>query len=368
MISEEWEEKLDFKGSSGCFWNRIHLFGVARKWLQASLCCVIYYSTATRRICPLWLETHAAVWLKEGATAPAGCCEFMPRMQALTHIWGLTSVILKLHVIRCSLVCCSQYRWGYFNKLALVLLSGDPTGGNVSGQLSQSVTFKGAVNRLNIAHLCLVFRRTCRWPFVIAPSVLKSQRSITANGDRNRLFNQIISRALRVRLSALRRSPHQTPAAERASPNAITAVAIVWGHLKSAYRRCGTSQVALKSLPFGSKCSGGFWNQIRWISLVTPTAALPLYLFIQGNVPPGPPWALHSEGVDQHLCRQLTQLDLKGQCGAAVGALWGRTTAMTSLSDLQRLSVNRQQIPGVSVLWPWSSSSFLHLYLQGCSW
>lgn len=97
------------------------------------------------------------------------------------------------------------------------------------------------------------------------------------------------------------------------------------------------------------------------LSLVTPTAALPLYLFIQGSVPPAPPQALHSEGVDQHLCSQLTQL--KGQRGAAVGALWGRTTAMTDLSDLQRLSVKRQQIPGVSVHWPRSSNSFLDIHM-----
>lgn len=161
------------------------------------------------------------------------------RMQAMAHIWVLTSVILNPDVIRCSLVCCSQHRWVYFTKPAWVLLAGDPAGGNVSAHLSQSVTFKGAalwvaVNRLNIASLCHVFCGACRWPFVIAPSVLKSQRSITANGDRNRLFNQIISRALRVRLSALRCSPHQTPAAEGASPNAVTAVAIVRGHLKSS--------------------------------------------------------------------------------------------------------------------------------------
>lgn len=161
------------------------------------------------------LGFHAQRWI--------GC------VQLMVHIWILTSIILNLDVIRFSLVCCSRYRCVYFHTPVLVLLSGDPAGGNVSGH--QIVTLWITVNRLNISSRCHVFRRPCRWPFVIGPSVLKSQQSITANRDRNRLFNQIISHALRVCLSALKCSPHQTPAAERASTNAITAVAIVRGNL-----------------------------------------------------------------------------------------------------------------------------------------
>lgn len=122
-------------------------------------------------------------------------------VQLMVHIWILTSIILNLDVIRFSLVCCSRYRCVYFHTPVLVLLSGDPAGGNVSGHLPQTVTLWITVNRLNISSRCHVFRRPCRWPFVIGPSVLKSQQSITANRDRNRLFNQIISRALRVCLS-----------------------------------------------------------------------------------------------------------------------------------------------------------------------
>lgn len=181
----------------------------------------------------------------------------------------------------------------------LALLSSNPARGNVSGHHRLLALLRSPQNhRKQIKHLIylpsLLQTKPCRWPFVINPSVLESQQSITTNGQKSTLDYQIISHTLQVCLSALKLLPFQMHADKRTSINAVTTVAIVFSCFQSAYRRYGTNQGKNKSFPFGFKCSSGFWNQIKW-SLVKATAMFPLYLFIHLLVPPGPLYALHSE-------------------------------------------------------------------------